>query len=842
MPGRNVIYAFLFCLSFATQGIADQSTAGNSHWAFQRLVRPGLPASESPAPANRNPIDLFISDKLTKNGLTFSPPADKATLIRRIYFDLIGLPPTPEELAAFQSSKDPNDYEVLVERLLASPHFGERWARHWLDVVRYAETHGFEMNQPRPNAWPYRDYVIAAFNRDLPYDRFIIEQIAGDALGIDQATGFLVAGPWDQVKSPDEVLTRNQRADELHDIVNTTGTAFLGLTLGCARCHTHKFDPIPQTDYFAVKAVFDGVEHADRPVNDPEAEERLRARTHIEQRLSEIETALEDFEPIAQTGGKIDTNRLRRAVHPRLNVDRVEPVSARYLRFTILETTGNSEPCIDELEVFSPGKRKNLALAANGTKSRASGTYPNSDIHRLEHINDGKNGNGRSWISNESGRGWVELEFPEEIEIHRVVWGRDREEKFKDRLATRYRIEISRDGADWREIASSADRMLFSANEADARDYAITTLESSGAKQFKELQDEFRKLKSRLKELTGERQVYAGKFKQPEPTRRLVRGDPMSPAEVVLPGALSLIATETHCQSLSTNTPEQARRLAFAHWISSTNNPLTARVIVNRLWQYHFGEGLVSTPSDFGKNGARPTHPELLDWLAAELMHPTSSPSTQPWSLKHIHRLIVLSATYRQSSRFREDAGALDASSRLLWRFPPRRLEAEAMRDTILEVAGALDHRMGGPGWSPFEPNENYVRVYAPKSRFDRADFRRMVYATVVRQRPEGVFGVFDCPDGGQIAPKRTRSTTPLQALNLLNSGFMMQAAELLARRLESDAGTNPEKQVDRAFALAFGRSPGSEEKSHSAQFIRENGLELFCRAVLNANEFSYLN
>lgn len=290
---------------------------------------------------------------------------------------------------------------------------------------------------------------------------------------------------------------------------------------------------------------------------------------------------------------------------------------------------------------------------------------------------------------------------------------------------------------------------------------------------------------------------------------------------------------------------DQRRRLALARWLTDPANPLTARVMVNRLWQYHFGEGLVSTPSDFGANGARPTHPELLDWLASEFMQPTADPSARPephpWSLKHLHRLIVASETYRQASGARRDALAVDAGSRLLWRFPPRRLEAEAIRDQMLAVSGKLSLQMGGPGFSFFEPNDNYVRVYAPKQEFGPETFRRMIYGTVVRQRPDGVFGVFDCPDGGQIAPKRTRSTTPLQALNLLNSGFVMQQADFLAERLRREAGPGAEARVRRAFALAFQRQPDGAELGAAAQFVQAHGLPVFCRALFNANEFVYL-
>src|SRR5438093_1384770 len=391
----------------------DTSVSNNPapvHWAFKPLMRPSVPAIPKHGGKSANPIDSFIAAKLREDKLRPSREADRRTLIRRVYFDLLGLPPTPEDVKAFVADKDSRAYEQLVEKLLASPRYGERWSRHWLDVVRFAESHGFEMNQPRASAWPYRDYVIGAFNEDKPYDRFILEQLAGDALGVDEATGFITGGPWDQVKSPDPVLTANQRADELHDMVSTTGSAFLGLTVGCARCHDHKFDPIPQTEYYAFKAVFQGVQHGERKLRTPDSTAREKELEQRRQRWAEVERALEQFEPLTKTGAR-DTNALRAPVNARKNVERFAPVSAKKLRFTVSETT-DAEPCIDELEVYTAeAAARNIALASNGTTARASGVYPNSDLHRLEHINDGRLGNSRSWISNEPGKGWVELEF-----------------------------------------------------------------------------------------------------------------------------------------------------------------------------------------------------------------------------------------------------------------------------------------------------------------------------------------------------------------------------------------------------------------------------------------------
>ncbi len=803
-----VRYAVLW-VSFSIAVMAE-----SDHWALRPLRRGSLPIGRETADS---PIDQFVSAKLHESGLNLSPEADRRSLIRRLFYSITGLPPTPMQVNSFVADNDPDAYSRLIEELLDSPEYGEKWARHWLDVVRFAETHGFEMNNPRPNAWPYRDYVIRAFNEDKPYDQFILEQLAGDVFGADEGTGFLVAGPWDQVKSPDPVLTANQRADELHDIVSTTSSTFLGLTVGCARCHDHKFDPIPQRDYYAIKAVFEGVQHGERKRRLPHGENNEQEIAALKKELNDLERQLEELEPSASPH---EAEPRRLPVNARRNVERISPVSARKLRFTIYRTTG-AEPCIDELEVFTPEGR-NVALASTGTKARASGVYPNSDIHRLEHINDGRYGNGRSWISSEAGKGWVQLEFPEAVTISKVVWARDREQKFSDRLATDYRIEVRTPDDEWKLVASSADRFPLGSE--------IKAIGNSN-----ELLARKSKLETRLRELSQTPMAYAGSFKgDPDPTPRLNRGDPMQPREAVQPGALSALPISFTCNAKVNLSEDQRRRLAFAEWVINPRNPLTARVMVNRIWQYHFGQGLVSTPSDFGVNGARPSHPEMLDWLASEFME-------HGWSIKHIQRLILNSATFRQSSASRTDGLQADAATRLLWRFPPRRLDAESIRDSILMVSGKIDLRSGGPGFSFFEPNENYVRVYNPRATWPENTFRRMVYGTVVRQRPDGVFGVFDCPDAGQIAPKRTSSTTPLQALNLLNSGFIIEQSEFLAKRLKREAGADLQDQVRLAFRLAFQREPTMDELKDSSDFARNQSLVLLCRALLNANEFVYL-
>ena len=785
------------------------------HWSFQPVKRVEPPKHESDWATNQ--IDAFVLAKLNTANLSPSPRAAPATLIRRLYLVMHGLPPTPDQVATFEadSLRNPQSaFRNLVNDVLKSPRYGERWAQHWLDVIRFGETHGFETNRERLHAWHYRDYVIQALNEDKPYDQFIKEQIAGDALVADVATGFLVAGPHDLVKGQDPNYRLVQRQDELADIINTTGTAFLGLTLGCARCHNHKFDPITQRDYYSIQAVFAGVQHADRALpRSPDAEAKYAAsKKHVEELRASVERWM------AEQG-------FRSAVSHLHNVETFTPVEARIVRFTI-QSTASSQPCIDEFEIFAGDK--NVALSSLGATARCSSALPGYEIHKLEHINDGKYGNAHSWISNESGAGWVEIELPEVAAIDRIEWARDREGKYKDRLATRYVIEAAIEPGKWMPIASSDDRLPYRA-DASLAAIKFDNIPAPAAEIGREL---FAKLKAAEEErdrLSNTSTVYAGTFSQPGPTHRLYRGDPLAKREEVAPDALEVISS----LGLEKNSPEQQRRLKLAEWIADAKNPLTARVMVNRIWQHQFGTGLVDTPSDFGKNGTMPSHPELLDWLADEFIR-------SGWSIKHIHKLILLSNTFQQSSVPRADALAMDAASRSLWRFPPRRLEAEAIRDCVLSVSGALDDRMGGPGFSGFEVEMENVRHFFPKTKFGPEDWRRMVYMTKVRQERDAVFGAFDCPDLSQVMPKRSRSTTPLQALNLFNSQFMLQQAEILAKRLEH-AAKSPNEQIRLAFSLCLGRQPDSDELSDSQGIVSKHRLVTLTRALLNTNEFLFI-
>ena len=794
------------------------------HWSFQPVKRPAMTKSGEE-------IDELVQAKLREKGLTFSPPADRATLIRRVYLVMHGMPPTPKEVSDFLDDTRPDAYARLVDRVLASPRYGERWARHWMDVVRYADTNGFETNRERKTAYHYRDYIIASLNSDKPYDRFIKEQIAGDALGVDAATGFLVAGPYDIVKSPDINLTLAQRQDELADMVNTTGTAFLGLTMGCARCHNHKFDPILQKDYYAMQAVFAGVNHGERPLRektDAAAQKELAALKADEAAKN---AELDAFREKAATAGNSAApatavpTKLRPPVNARLNEETFPPVDAAAVKFTIL-ATNSAEPCIDELEIYDAGGQ-NIALSTNGAKASASGTLPGHAIHKLEHINNGKTGNSQSWISNTAGKGWVQIDFPAKARIQRIVWSRDREGRFADRVAAQYRIEASAEAGKWTTVASSDDREPFS-NKASQDDF-LAKLTAPDAGAARKLQADLADLKTRIAKFSENAWVGTLSAK-PARTHRLYRGEPMQKREVVAPDALTVLGT----LGLAVDEPEQQRRVRLAEWIASPQNPLTARVLVNRLWHYTFGNGIVDTPSDFGANGSRPTHPELLDWLADEFVK-------GGWSIKHIQRLILMSATFRQSSAPRADAAAVDADGRLLWRYTPRRLEAEAIRDSMLAVSGALDLKMGGPGFYLMDVVTENVMHYFPKEKYTPAEYRRMVYLFRIRAAQDGVFGSFDCPDGGSVMARRSRSNTPLQALNLFNSTFITQQSDILAKRLRAEAGKAPEAQADLAFRLFYARPPDAYEQRNSAAIIREHGLQSFARALYNTSEFLFV-
>ena len=793
------------------------------HWSLEPVRRPVPPAlGQAQRPANA--VDSFVFAKLAKGGLAPSRLAGRPVLIRRLHLVMLGMHPSPGEVAAFVNDPQPDAWERLVDRVLDDPRLGERWAQHWLDVIRYAETHGFETNQERPNAWPFRDWVVDALNHDLPYDQFVRGQLAGDALGSGTGTGFLVAGPYDLVKSQDINLTLMQRQNELDGMINTTGTTFLGLTLGCARCHDHKFDPVTQRDYYSLQAIFAGVNHAERMIDqkrDPAlAMEQAALESRVDSAKKEL-TLLEAGIP-----------RFKPPVNARGNEEVFEPVPARFIRFNIARAN-RAEPCVDELEIFAEGK--NVALASAGARATASGVYLDggNPIHQLALVNDGRYGNSRSWIANSSTNAWVQIELAKPATIGRIKWARDREGRYNDRLAVEYTFEVATEPGQWRTVASSADRPPTGDGTQTKLEYLLAHLKGEEATKVRQLAKRLAGDEQRLGEIHAamRRTVYAGTFRQPEVTHVLHRGDPLAKRDEVGPDGIGALGGAL---GLAPNAPEQQRRLKLAQWITTPDNPLTARVIVNRLWKHHFGTGLAATLNDLGVNGVLPTHPELLDWLAAELV-------SSGWSLKRIHRLILTSRAWRQSSQPRKEALAVDGGSRFLWRFPPRRLEAEVIRDNILLATGTLDSRMGGPGFSGFRVEAENVRHYHPKESYGPADWRRMLYMTKVRQEREPTFGVFDCPDFNQTVPSRSRSTTPLQSLSLLNSPFVLQQAGLLAKRLRHESGADSRAQVARACQLALGREPTREELADASGLVAEHTLEAFCRALFNANEFLFL-
>jgi mono/diheme cytochrome c family protein len=640
-------------------------------WSLRPLVKPYFPRL-TPADARwvRTPVDAFVIARLREKGLAPAPEADRRTLIRRLSFDLIGLPPTPEEVQAFVADAAPDAYEKLVDRLLASPAYGERWGRHWLDVVHYGDTHGYDKDKPRPHAWPYRDYVIRAFNDDKPYGRFVQEQVAGDVLFPDtadgvEALGFIAAGPWDFIGHAEVPETKIDGKVARHldrdDMVSNTVGTFMSLTVHCAQCHNHKFDPITQEDYYGLQAVFAAVDRTDRRYDvDPAV---ARKRTDLEARLRE-------------KCGRLITAGL------------------------------TDEDC------------KSLVRA-----NRELSALPPP---RLVYAGGIHNGSG-----------------------------------------------------------------AFRGTGPDGG--------------------------------------------RPRPIHVLPRGDVTRPGKAVEPGALSVLADLPGCFRLPPDHTEADRRAALARYLSDPKNALTWRSIVNRVWRYHFGRGIVESPNDFGRMGQLPTHPELLDWLAADFRDGGQS-------LKSPHRLLVTSAIYRQASSVGGDQAKIDAENAYYWRMNRRKLEAEAVRDAALAVAGRLDRKMGGPGFQDFvieKPEHSPHYEYDKHDPDDPRSHRRSVYRFLVRSQQEPFMVAMDCADPSMRVDRRNESLSALQALALLNNDFMVTMAKHFAERLERSGG-DLSAQVARGVAEALGRPPTADEKAALTEYARRHGLANLCRVLFNLNEFVF--
>ncbi len=834
----------------------------SEHWAVQP-IRKDFPANAS--------IDAFIDAKLRENGLTMSSEADARTLSRRLHFDLIGLPPT---LSA-------SSYEELVNELLASPHYGERWARHWLDIAHYADTHGFERDQLRPNAWRYRDYVIASLNADKPYDQFLREQIAGDVIAPHDpqaiiATGFLAAGPWDfvgQVETRSDLLRRAARAGDLDDMVTQVITSTMGITINCARCHDHKLDPITQQEYYSLWSVFAGVKRGERDVNPSEAkrlaEEESRLNSELARKRSRIAQLAGEGFPLANVlpedsgidlrNGSLTKTKL--GYHRDIQVNRLQKVPDVPVVKWVFVPDGKGEVAVDFKRSVSgvpPSSGHfwdtiaNRPLNAQRTTKLGDVDYTSTDHSMLAmHANSAITfdlAKLREQTGHTAMRLMALVGFGASTDAAATLADFtvfvDTEMKFqklklrKDQTAP-LDVEvpatattltlIATDGGDGigNDLLFLGDPKLVPAtNDSQLSEAEVTELAS--------LRAEVDKLESALKSLPAPPKVYAIVPEAHPPVIRVQRrGNPEDEAGEVVPGAFSW-AKHAAATFGDQTMPEAQRRIALAQWITHPENPLTARVIVNRLWHHHFGQGLVNTPSDFGMGGGQPSHPELLDYLASELIR-------HGWSLKHIHRLIVMSAAYRQSSAGSVQSARLDGSNRLLWRQNPRRLDAESLRDAVLAVSGKLNPESGGPGFRDFQYTEAYAPIYEYITP-DRAElWKRSIYRFIVRTTPHRFMSTLDCPDPANLTPARMQTTTALQALTLSNNEFMLRQARYLATRIENAAPDTPGR-IHRAFDLCFQRAPNPDELRAAQSLVTEQNLFALCRMLLNANEFVYLD
>ena len=863
--------------------------AGRDWWSLKPVKRPAVPTL--PADASKgwaaNPVDAFILAKLRAKGLTPSPPADPRTLVRRLHFDLTGLPPTVEEVEAFAKDSSDAAYRKLVDRLLASPEHGERWARHWLDVVRYGESDGFERNAPRPTAWPYRDWVIRAITDDLPFDEFARLQIAGDVLrpgdaDAVKATGFLVAGIHNTVLGANAAARETARQDELEDVIGTTAQAFLGLTVQCARCHDHKFDPIPQTDYYRVAAALGGVFHGEGPLPSPAVAKAREEDLHAALAAAEKEMAA------LEAAGR-DRVRAKRGDAPD-----APAVVAPLHRWTF---EGGNLPAT----LVGGAKVAGGRLVLDGKAAFAVSAPLTTDVRAktleawvtLPTLNQG--GGGVISIETETGAVFDAIVFAER-KPRQWMAGSDHYRRTRDpdgpdetaepgqlvHVAVTYeasgRIQVYRDGAPYGKAYTPAGetptfkagtarvlfgkrhtgggRSFFLGEIAEARlyDRALTADEVAasakagpGAKgvsradtlaaltadetaRLDRLTVERKKLAGQVAALAAAEKVFAVTPKQPPATHVLARGNVEKRLAVVAPGGAAGLPGADF--GLKPDAAEAERRAAFARWVTRPDNPLFARVAVNRVWHHHFGIGIVETPSDLGFNGGRPTHPELLDWLAAEFVE-------HRYSARHVHRLIVTSAAYRQASAPTAAGKATDADNRLLWRRTPVRLEAEAVRDAILSVSGQLNPQRGGPSFHDVRTYHNSgTTYYEPTDPVGPEFDRRTVYRFSPRGERSAMLDTFDCPDPSAATPRRPVTTTPLQALALWNGSFVLRAADRFADRVKTDTGNDVPAQVRRAYRLALARDPLPAEAGPAAELVTKHGVPALVRVLFNCNEF----
>ncbi len=816
---------------------------GKSHWAYQPLTRPDVPKVKEAA-WNANPVDAFIRDGLDAQGFTPADEADRATLIRRAYYDLIGLPPTPTEVRAFVHAKDPNAWEALIDHLLASPRYGEKWGRHWLDAVRYADSNGYERDTDKPFIWRYRDYVIDAFNTDKPYNQFIREQIAGDEL--DEvtaetiiATGYNRLSIWND--EPDDPLLA--RYDYLDDIANTSAQVMLGMTLGCARCHDHKIDPILQSDYYGFVAFFDNIELPRRgdqkitrsiltPFEQQVYDERVREK---EERVDALVRDKAAFE-----------RRMRTRVPAESGASDLVELAYRFYR-----DTWDALPDFDMLRPENTGNVENNFLTTGvATRDKAMGIVFEG---KLNVPVDGE------YSFHITSRDGVRLRVGDGVVIDRPALG-DSEAEGKAVLEAGlvpFRIEyFNRDGKPKLEVAwSGGDFESRPLSAVDAVDFD-TLIANFGDQMFKPGErDEYNALKNSID--AAKKEAIPGKWaacvaergSEAPQAHILIRGNPHVEGDAVAPKFPSVLnPPEPILPSPSKHAATTGRRRVLADWIASDDNPMTARVMANRVWQHHFGRGIVRSSNDFGLQGVKPTHPELLNWLAAELV-------SNGWRLKPLHKQIMMSKAYRMASTANELALANDPTNEHFWRFDMRRLTAEEVRDSVLNLSGDLDLAMGGPGIYPTLPEA----VLATSSMADAMWFespkekqgRRSIYVHVKRSILVPTLTDFDFADTDSSCPVRFSTVQPTQALNTLNSQFFNEQASRFAERLRREAGPDRADQARLALNLATSRKPTIKEIRQSLALmddLKAGGtsedlvLDRFALLVLNLNELMYLD
>ncbi len=878
--------------------LRDKRAIDGDWWSLSPLARVDPPALDDDW--IRTPVDVFILSKHRSEGMAPSPEADRRTLVRRLTYDLHGLPPTPEEVDVFVTDPQDGAYERLVDQLLASPRYGERWGRHWLDVVHYGESHGYDKDKPRPNAWPYRDYVIDSFNDDKPYDRFVAEQIAGDVLypGDPQAlvaTGFIAAGPWDFVGHAElregTVDKDIARSNDRDDMVASAMSTFVSLTVHCARCHDHKFDPIRQRDYYALQAVFAGVDRADRSYDADPTVGQCRAELLAEKAALETRRIAAHKVIDAITSPKIDALdkqvsgwRKERDALPKSEKSRTlgyhSAIMPRQQQTKWVQVDlGESLP-IDEVALVPAhvvygghpgpgfGFPPNFKVEVSDTPDFAVShvvldhtqqSFPHPGDTPVRAVTSGIAGRhvrvtaSRLWERTDD---WIfalaELQVrsgAKNVALGKTVTALDSIEAApswaKVNLVDGFSSTASLSaGSKLRRDELTAK---LSAAEERRRQLVDALLDAPTRDEAAAVERGLTTVESQLAALPKQQQVYAaastfqpiGSFQpaaDPRPIYLLARGDVRSPGELIAPAAVACVQGLPSTFSIADESNEGERRAALARWLADPRNALVRRSIVNRVWQYHFGQGLVDSPNDFGRMGAPPTHPELLEWLAGWFID-------HGHSLKELHRLLLKSAVYRQASADNSKYAQLDAGNRYLWRMNRARLGAECIRDALLAVDGRLDLTMGGPSVRQFFFKDDHSPVY-DYARFDVDDprsLRRSVYRFLVRSVPDPFMDCLDCADPSILTPKRNTTLTSIQALALLNNPFCVRQAEHFAERLRGVHDDTPE-QIAAAYRLALSREATPREIAALAGYANQFGLAAACRVIFNLDEFVFVD